>query len=84
MFKKGSTFLFLETTNKIKTKDIDIGGVKYNDAICVNHDNAHAEIADNSPYNCEFFIWSKPEGLIQYKYIDGETYTFCKKLPHKK
>jgi len=84
MFHTGSTFLFLETTNKIETKDIDIGGVKYHDAICVNKDNADTEIADNSPYNCEHFIWSKSKGLIQYKYIDGETYTLYKKLPHKK
>ena len=32
----------------------------------------------------EYFIWSKSKGLLQYKYLNGDVYTFYKKIPRKK
>ncbi|MBR3530244.1 MAG: hypothetical protein IKN83_02650 [Bacteroidaceae bacterium] len=34
--------------------------------------------------NIEYYYWSKTKGLIQYKYLTGETYSIYKKLPNKK
>lgn len=38
-----------------------------------------------SPYNCEYVLWSKTKGLVQYKYADndsikGKVYSLYKKL----
>ena len=57
-------------------------GAKYDDVIII--DDSNSQIRVKSPYNCEYFIWSKSKGLLQYKYLNGEVYTFYKKLPNKK
>ena len=33
--------------------------------------------------NTEYVYWSKSKGLLQYKYLNGEVYTFYKKLPYR-
>ena len=57
-------------------------GAKYDDVIII--DDSNSQIRVKSPYNCEYFIWSKSKGLLQYKYLNGEVYTFYKKLPYKR
>jgi len=64
------------------TSQVVVKGYVYNDAIMMNDNNS--SISQESENNCEYFIWSKSKGLLQYKYLNGEVYTFYKKLPRKK
>jgi len=57
-------------------------GIKYMDLIKV--ENSNSVLYDNYYLNTVYFIWSKSKGLLQYKYLNGEVYTFYKKLPYKK
>ena len=59
-----------------------IEGENYDDLIIV--DDSNSELYTKEPFNTEYFIWSKSKGLLQYKYLNGEVYTFYKKLPCKK
>ena len=59
-----------------------IEGIQYDDLIKV--DDSNSELYTKEPFNTEYFIWSKSKGLLQYKYLDGEVYTFYKKIPRKK
>lgn len=60
----------------------NIEGVQYDDLIIV--DDSNSELYTKEPFNTEYFIWSKSKGLLRYKYLNGEVYTFYKKLPYKK
>ncbi|MBR1519618.1 MAG: hypothetical protein IJ635_00060 [Bacteroidaceae bacterium] len=60
---------------------VSFAGYEYNDVIIANESNSECSL--KSADNCEYFIWSKSQGLIQYKYLDGDTYTFYKKLPYQ-
>ena len=39
---------------------------------------------DNFEEVTKYFIWSKSKGLVEYKYQNGDVYTFYKKIPRKK
>ena len=64
------------------TSKVVVKGYMYKDAILMNDDNS--SISQESENNCEYFIWSKSKGLLQYKYLNGDVYTFYKKIPRKK
>ena len=59
-----------------------IEGIQYDDLIKV--DDSNSELYTKEPFNTEYFIWSKSKGLVEYKYLNGEVYTFYKKMPRKK
>ena len=59
-----------------------IEGIQYDDLIKV--DDSNSELYTKEPFNTEYFIWSKSKGLLQYKYLNGDVYTFYKKIPYKK
>ena len=63
------------------TSRVVVKGDVYDDAITM--DDTNSSITQETGTNCEYFIWSKSKGLLQYKYLDGEVYTFYKKLPYK-
>ena len=64
-----------------ETSTVIVKGRVYDDAITINDGNS--SITQETGTNCEYFIWSKSKGLLQYKYLDGEVYTFYKKLPYR-
>ncbi len=70
----------LGTIKDLFSKTYTINGVDYNDLLIINDDNSN--ISMKSPNNCEYYIWSKSKGLIQYKYENGDVYDFYKKIPH--
>ena len=59
-----------------------IEGIQYDDLIIV--DDSNSELYTKEPFNTEYFIWSKSKGLLQYKYLNGDVYTFYKKIPREK
>ena len=59
-----------------------IEGIQYDDLIKV--DDSNSELYTKEPVNTEYFIWSKSKGLVEYKYLNGDVYTFYKKIPRKK
>ena len=67
---------------KVKLKDVEVGDSVYHDCIIVDSLNSH--VIRNSDLNCDYFVWSKSKGLIQYKYQNGETYSLYKILSNKK
>ena len=69
----------LGTIKEILSDTHTVNGRKYNDLIIINDDNSN--ISMESPNNCEYYIWSKSKGLIQYKYENGDVYDFYKKIP---
>ena len=72
----------IEDDKKINYGSVKIGDVAYHDVIRV--DNGNSKANSIAPIANEYFIWSKSKGLLQYKYLNGEVYTFYKKLPCKK
>ena len=67
---------------KVKQKDVEVGDSVYHDCIIVDSLNNHVTYNYNSNLNCDYFVWSKSKGLIQYKYKSGETYSLYKILPN--
>lgn len=59
-----------------------IEGEIYDDIIEV--DDSNSELYTREKLNTEYFIWSKSKGLLQYKYLNGEVYTFYKKIAYKR
>ncbi len=51
----------------------EVNGELYNDIIVV--DDSNSFLNNSEPASCEYFIWSKSKGLLQYKYKDGDVYT---------
>ena len=64
------------------TSTVVVKGHVYDDAITINDENS--SITQETGTNCEYFIWSKSKGLLEYKYLNGEVYTLYKKLPYKR
>lgn len=60
---------------------VTISDVEYDDAIIIDDKNSKTYVKNTMA--CEYFIWSKSKGLLQYKYLDGEVYTLYKKLPYR-
>ena len=71
-----------ETLQPSDTTKVIVKGRIYDDALTI--DDSNSFISENTMTNCEYFIWSKSKGLLEYKYLNGEVYTFYKKLPYKK
>ena len=67
---------------KVKLKDVEVGDSVYHDCIIVDSLNSH--VIRESDLNCDFLVWSKSKGLVQYKYQTGETYTLYKILSNQK
>ncbi len=67
---------------KVKQKEVEVGDSVYHDCIIVDSLNNHVTYNYNSNLNCDYFVWSKSKGLIQYKYKSGETYSLYKILPN--
>ena len=67
---------------ELQMTTIVVDGVEYDDAIIV--DDSNSQPLHNALYYCDYFIWSKSKGLLQYKYRNGEVYTFYKKLQYKR
>lgn len=65
---------------KVKQKDVEVGDSVYHDCIIVDSLNNHVTYNYNSNLNCDYFVWIKFKGLIQYKYQSGETYSLYKIL----
>lgn len=74
--------LMFADEKELKMNRMVLNGVEYDDAIIV--DDSNSEFLHNARYYCNYFIWSKSKGLIQYQYMNGDTYTFYKKLPYMK
>ena len=65
--------------SELRMEEMEIDGVFYSDAcLCKGKD-----FSSPNDIKSEYFIWSKSKGLLQYKYLDGEVYTFYKKLPYR-
>ena len=66
--------------SELRMEEMEIDGVFYSDAcLCKGKD-----FSSPNDIKSEYFIWSKSKGLLQYKYLNGEVYTFYKKIPRKK
>ena len=66
--------------SELRMEKIEIDGVFYSDAcLCKGKD-----FSSPNDIKSEYFIWSKSKGLLQYKYLNGDVYTFYKKIPRKK
>ena len=74
--------LQLPKVKKVKLQDFEVGDSVYHDCIII--DSLYSHITRDSDLNCDYFVWSKSKGLIQYKYQNGETYSIYKILPNKK
>lgn len=74
--------LMFADEKELKMQRMVLNGIEYNDAVIV--DDSNSKFLHNARYYCNYFIWSKSKGLIQYQYMNGDTYTFYKKLPYKK
>ena len=59
-----------------------ISDMEYDDVIIIDDKNSKTNVKNTMA--CEYFIWSKSKGLLQYKYLNGDVYTFYKKIPRKK
>ena len=71
-----------------KQKDIHLqkvcyNGKEYDDAIVIDDSNSETKDYDKLLQN-DYFIYSKSKGLLQYKYLNGDVYTFYKKIPRQK
>ena len=68
--------------SELKMQQKQIGEKKYTDVfVCTRTDSIF--YSKNSP-PVQFYLWSKSKGLLQYKYLNGDVYTFYKKIPRKK
>ena len=74
--------LHYEDDTKICFDSIKIKNSVYTDVIKIS-DSTSSSYSVGRIAN-EYFIWSKSKGLLQYKYLNGEVYTFYKKIPRKK
>ena len=63
------------------TTEVIVKGHVYHDALMIDDGNSHISPDDRVVgINCEYFIWSKSKGLLEYKYQDGEVYTLYKRV----
>lgn len=72
----------IEDAQNVRYCSIKIGKSVYDDAIRIDGSNSQ-NFSEEKIAN-EYFIWSKSKGLLQYKYLNGDVYTFYKKIPRKK
>jgi len=74
--------LMFVNQNELHLTNVVVNGIEYDDAVIV--DDSNSAPRHNARYCCDYFIWSKSKGLLEYKYQNGEVYTFYKKLPYKR
>lgn len=74
--------MFCDVPSGITFCKVKVNGIVLEDAILVDDTVSSEKVKKQQ--SCEYFIWSKSKGLIQYKYLNGDTYTFYKKLLYKK
>ena len=74
--------LMFVNQNELHLTNVVVNGIEYDDAVIV--DDSNSAPRHNARYCCDYFIWSKSKGLLEYKYHNGEVYTFYKKLPYKR
>ena len=74
---------YAEKQKDIYLQKVCCNGKEYDDVIVIDDSNSETNEYKKS-LNSEYFIYSKSRGLLQYKYLNGEVYTFYKKLPYKK
>ena len=71
---------YAQNQKDVHFQKVCCNGKDYDDAIVVNSSNSDINDSGKS-LNNEYFIYSKSQGLLQYKYKDGEVYTLYKKTP---
>jgi hypothetical protein len=71
---------YAQNQKDVHFQKVCCNGKDYDDAIVVNSSNSEINDSEKS-LNNEYFIYSKSQGLLQYKYKDGEVYTLYKKTP---
>ena len=71
----------IEDAQNVRYCSIKIGKSVYDDAIRI--DGSNSQNFSEEKITNGYFIWSKSKGLLQYKYLNGEVYTFYKKIPYK-
>ena len=69
-----------DTKQVVFSKKVNITST-FDDVISI--DVSNSELYTKSKFTPNYFIWSKSKGLIQYKYLNGETYSLYKILPNK-
>lgn len=69
---------YMPSEKDIHFQKVNINGINYDDAIVINDTNSENP-DDDKTLNMEYFIYSKSEGLLKYKYLNGGEYTFYKK-----
>lgn len=74
--------LMFVNQNELHLTNVVVNGIEYDDAVIV--DDSNSAPRHNARYCCDYFIWSKSKGLLEYKYMNGDVYTFYKKLPYKR
>lgn len=57
---------------------VEINNVLYDDVLILNDSTSF--VINSYSAICEYVIWSKSRGLLQYKYINGDVYTLSGKL----
>ncbi len=72
----------IDDERELQFCSMNVAGAQYDDAIRIGDSNS--VLYGKSPNNAEYLYWSKSKGLLQYKYLNGEVYTFYKKLPDRK
>jgi len=60
---------------------LEIDGEMLTDVYLIDDKCSH--LSGESSTNCEYFVLSKSKGLVLYKYLNGDTYIFYKKIPCK-
>ena len=68
--------------SEIKMNRVELGGWTYDDVIVCARGNDRFVFPNSS--NVQYYVWSKSKGLLQYKYLNGDVYTYYKKLPRKR
>lgn len=68
--------------SKLVIGTTEIGSIIYSDVCVVK--GRKRQYCPEGEFRVRYFIWSKSKGLLQYKYLNGDVYTFYKKIPYKK
>ena len=68
--------------SEIKMEEKQIGHESYKDVFVCTEKDARFFLRKEPGF--QYYLWSKSKGLLQYKYLNGEVYTFYKKIPCKR
>ena len=74
---------YFEDQKDVPLKKYMCNDVSYDDVVVLDSMNSRFVFKQIISIPWEYFAWSKSKGLIQYKYLTGETYSFYKILPEK-